>query len=166
MGGVGGAALLGAGLLFFLRRRRARARSGPRPTIDWEDGDKHREESVPQEVSPFVSVLASCPPVSRLWLAVEFAYVGSWKQLPRPASGSALGSPTHAGGFVPRVTNPDPLVEPGSHFDAEFAGPEVGPSLYLANNINTTQGGARRNGKAVYAYEVQAPPAYSEDGGQ
>ena len=61
MGGVGGAALLGAGLLFFLRRRRARARSGPRPTIDWEDGDKHREESVPQEVSPFVSVLASCP---------------------------------------------------------------------------------------------------------
>ena len=96
--------------------------------------------------------------------------MGSWKQLPRPAPGSALGSPTHAGGFVPRVTNPDPLVEPRSHFDAEFAGPEVGasnggPSLYLANNIDR-QGGARRNGKAVYAYEVQAPPAYSEDGGQ
>ena len=170
---MGGAALLGAGLLFFLRRRRAgaRARAGPRPTIDWEDGDKHREESVPQEVSPFVSVLTSCPPVCRLCLVVEFAHLVTRKQLPRPAPGSAVGSPTHANGFAPRVTNPDPLVEPDSHFDAEFAGPEVGPSnggpsLYLANNINTTQGGARRNGKAVYAYEPQAPPAYSEDGGQ
>ena len=57
-------------------------------------------------------------------------------------------------------------MEPDSHFDAEFAGPSNGgPSPYLANNIDR-QGGARRNGKAVYAYEPQAPPAYSEDGGQ